>query len=151
MMSPLFQFVDDHTVLRPILSEWDHVALQNGIYNIFQWTLHNKLPLNLTKCYVMHMTRSKSSNYCDTYIMGDGTLVEVDEFKLLGVTFSKDLSFDSHIDAFLTRFQNCLVLSLGTQEVCPLMLCLTSIRPLSCHILDRFSKNREEEEENEQH
>ena len=29
--SPLFQFADDHTVLRPILSERDHVALQNDI------------------------------------------------------------------------------------------------------------------------
>ena len=38
--SPLFQFADDHTVLRPILSERDHVALQN-IHNIFQWTLRN--------------------------------------------------------------------------------------------------------------
>ena len=34
--SPLFQCVDDHTVLRPILSERDHVALQNDIHNIFQ-------------------------------------------------------------------------------------------------------------------
>ena len=41
---------------------------------------------------------------------------------------------------FLTRFQNCLVLSRGAQEACPLMLCLTSIRPLSCHILERFSR-----------
>ena len=49
------------------------------------------------------MTRSKSPNYCDTYIIGDGTLVEVDEFKLLGVTFSKDLSFDSHIDAISNK------------------------------------------------
>ena len=36
---------------------------------------------------------------------------------------------------FLTRFQNCLVSLLGAQEACPLMLCLTSIKPLSCHIL----------------
>ena len=49
------------------------------------------------------MTRSKSPNYCDTYIMGDGTPVEVDEFKLLGVTFSKDLFFDSHIDAISNK------------------------------------------------
>ena len=90
--------------MTPILSERDHVALQNDIHIIFQWTLRNKLPLNLSKFSVMHMTRSKSPNYCDTYIMGDGTLVEVDEFKLLGVTFSKDLSFDSHIDATSNKF-----------------------------------------------
>ena len=50
----------------------------------------------------MHMNRSKSASHSDTYyVMGDSALVEVDEFKLLSVTFSicKDLSFDSHIDA----------------------------------------------------
>ena len=59
--------------------------------------------------------------------MEDGTLVEVKEFKLLGVTLSKDLSFDSHIGAISTnlpRLQNCLVSSLGAQEASPLMLCL---------------------------
>ena len=54
--SPLFQFADDHTVFIPILSERDHVALQNDTHNIFQWTLRNKLPLNLSKCSVMHIT-----------------------------------------------------------------------------------------------
>ena len=29
--------------------------------------------------------------------MGDGKLDEVDDLKLLGVTFSKDLSFDSQV------------------------------------------------------
>ena len=99
--SPLFQFADDHTVLRPILSERDHVALQNDIRNIFQWTLRNKLPLNLSKCSVMHMTRSKSPNYCDTYIMGDGTLLKSmnsSYLVLLSDSVLKDLSFDSHID-----------------------------------------------------
>ena len=43
------------------------------------------------------MTRSISPNFCRSYLLGDGKLVEVDEFKLLGVTFSKDLSFDSQV------------------------------------------------------
>ena len=67
--------------------------------------------------------------------MGGGTLVEVDEFKLLGVTFSKDLSFDSHIDAISNKVSKLLVSSLGALEACLLMLCLTSIKPLSCHML----------------
>ena len=55
------------------------------------------------------MTRSKSANHCDTYIMGDtdrpcdSRLDEVNEFKLLGVTLSKDLSFDSHIDTISSK------------------------------------------------
>ena len=96
--SPLFQFADDHTIIRPILSKLDHDALQCDIHNIYNWTLVNKLPLNLSKCSVMHMTRSKSPNHCHSYLMGENKLEEVEEFKLLGVTFNKDLTFDSHID-----------------------------------------------------
>ena len=153
--SPLFQFADDHTMLRPILSERDHVALQNDIHNIFQWTLCNKLPLNLSKCSVMHMTRSKSPNYCDTYIMGDGTLVEVDEFKLLGVTFSKDLSFDSHIDAisnkvsklsgFITRctsgMSSYALLNLYKALILPHIICCACVwAPHQRNHLDRLEK-----------
>ena len=46
----------------------------------------------------MHMTHSKSPNHCDPYIIGD-RLNEVNNLKSHGVTFSKDLSFESHIDA----------------------------------------------------
>ena len=97
--SPLYQFADDHTIVRPILSRLDHIALQRDVHNIFRWTLKNKLPLNLSKCSVMHMTRSKSPCYLDDYFMGESKLEEVNEFKLLGVTFGKDLTFDSHIDS----------------------------------------------------
>ena len=45
------------------------------------------------------MTRSKSPCYLDDYFMGESKLEEVNEFKLLGVTFGKDLTFDSHIDS----------------------------------------------------
>ena len=76
----------------------DHDALQKDVHSIYNWTIQNKLPLNLSKCSVMHMTRSKSPKYCHSYTMGESILDEVDEFKLLGVTFNKDLSFDCHID-----------------------------------------------------
>ena len=47
----------------------------------------------------MHMTRSRSPCYFEGYFMGESKLEEVNEFKLLGVTFGKDLTFDSHIDS----------------------------------------------------
>ena len=95
--SQLLQFADDHSIVRPICNEHDHNILQQDIQNIFQWTVLNKLPLDLSKCTVMHMTRSKSPNLCSPYFMGTVRLEEVDNFKLLDVTFSKDLSFDSQV------------------------------------------------------
>ena len=84
-------FADDHTILRPIFSDSDHDVLQNGIDNIFQWTLLilDKVPSNLSKCSVMHMTHSKLPNHRNTYIMGERKFDEVNKLKLLGVTFSK--------------------------------------------------------------
>ena len=96
--SPLFQFADDHTLVRPIYNVSDHEILQQDIHNIFEWCNLNKLPLNLSKCSVMHMTRCKSPSHCNSYCLGDAKLGEVDEFKLLGVTFSRNLSFDTHIN-----------------------------------------------------
>ena len=95
--SQLLQFADDHSIVCPICNVHDHNILQQDIQNIFQWTLLNKLPLNLSKCSVMHMTRSKSPNFNSPYFMGTEKLEEVNNLKLLGVTFSKDLSFDSHV------------------------------------------------------
>ena len=95
--SSLFQFADDNSIVRPIYGDLDHKILQQDIENIFKWSVCNKLPLNLSKCSTMHMTRCKSPKFCSSYTMGSDELKEVDEFKLLGVTFSKDLSFDSHI------------------------------------------------------
>ena len=48
--SQLLQFADDHSIVRPICSEHDHNILQQDIQNIYQWTILNKLPLNLSKC-----------------------------------------------------------------------------------------------------
>ena len=96
--SPLFQFADDHSIVRPIYSDSDHAILQQDIENVFKWSMANRLPLNLSKCSVMHMTRSDSPKFCSSYSMGDAILNEVSDFKLLGVTFSKDLSFGTHIN-----------------------------------------------------
>ena len=101
------------------------------------------------------MTRSKSASHCDTYVMGDSTLVEVDEFKLLGVTFSKDLSFDSHIDAvsnkvskfsgFITRctrdMSSYALLNLYKALVLPhIIYCACVWAPHQRNHLDRLEK-----------
>ena len=138
--SPLFQFADDHTILRPILSERDHVALQNDIHNIFQWTLRNKLPLNFLNVLLCTWL---GQNLLITVILILWVMVHL--LKSMNSSYLVLPSVRIYLLAlilmlFLTRFQNCLVSLLGAQEACPLMLCLTSIKPLSCHILERFSR-----------
>ena len=83
--------------------ELNHKILQQAIQNIFQWTICNIASSYSFQmlCYAYdQMSRSISPNFCRSYFMGDGKLDEVDGFKLLGVTFSKDLSFNSQVGLF---------------------------------------------------
>ena len=153
--SQLLQFADDHSIVRPICNEHDHIILQQDIQNIFQWTVLNELPLNLSKCTVMHMTRSKSPNFCSPYFMGTVRLEEVDNFKLLGVTFSKDLSFDSQVgtvsdkisklSGFIIRctknMSSAALLNLYKSLILPhLVYCVCIWAPFQRNHIDRLEK-----------
>ena len=103
----------------------------------------------------MHFTRSNSPNHCNHYIMGNSKLAEVSNFKLLGVTFSKDLSFDLHIDAiarrvsklsgFITRctqyMSSFALLNLYKALILPhILYCVCVWAPYQRNHLDRIEK-----------
>ena len=106
-------------------------------------------------CNSHYFTRSSSPNYCNHYDMGNSRLAEVNEFKLLGVTFSKDLSFDLHIDAisrkvtklsgFITRCTRNMspfaLLNLYKALILPhILYCVCVWAPSQRNHLDRMEK-----------
>jgi hypothetical protein len=97
LSSPLFQFADDHSLVRCIKTIDDQLFLQKDLDRIFQWTVKNNLPLNASKCAVVQFSRSKDFLKF-SYKLGSCTLNVVDDFKLLGVVFNSSLSFATHID-----------------------------------------------------
>ena len=100
LSSPLFQFADDHTVVRCIRSLKDHQTLQKDLDMIHLWTLKNNLPLNASKCAVVHFSRSRDQSLFDLdYNLGGSIIKVVDDFKLLGVVFNSSLSFSHHVDS----------------------------------------------------
>ena len=102
--SKLYQFADDHTLIKPISSSDDQHDLQSDLSAIYHWSIENGLPLNPSKCKVMHF--SKSSSHCApnySYSLGNMLLDAVDHYKILGVYFSKDLTFGYHIDQVCSR------------------------------------------------
>lgn len=99
LSSSLFRFADDHTIVRCIRSHSDRVILQNDLDKVHHWTVVNNLPLNASKCAVVHFSRSTALGPVTTYFLGGVPIKVVDDFKLLGVTFSSSLSFSSHVDA----------------------------------------------------
>ena len=103
----------------------------------------------------MHVTRSKSPNFCSPYFMGTEKLEEVDNFKLLGVTFSKDLSFDSHVGTIsdkiskLSRYiirctknmSSAALLNLYKSLILPhLVYCVCIWAPFQRNHIDRLEK-----------
>ena len=101
------------------------------------------------------MTRSKSPNFCSPYFMGTVRLEEVDNFKLLGVTFSKDLSFDSQVgtvsdkistlSGFIIRctknMSSAALLNLYKSLILPhLVYCVCVWAPFQRNHIDRLEK-----------
>jgi len=63
LSSPLRLFADDCVLYRAISSEEDVIQLQNDLDHLSAWW---QLRFNVTKCTIMHFTRSQSpllSNY----------------------------------------------------------------------------------------
>jgi Reverse transcriptase (RNA-dependent DNA polymerase) len=85
------KFADDPTVL----ARHDDTATTE-IAHIQQWSVENKLTINLdkTKEIVIHKSRLKHFNVPDPICNNR----QVDSVKLLGVIFNKHLSFTGHID-----------------------------------------------------
>ena len=96
LSSLLFQFADDHSIVRCIRSFQDHQALQNYLDKIHLWTLKNNLPPNASKCAVINFSRSSGHSL---YNLGGFEIKVVNDFKLLGVVFNSSLSFSSYVDS----------------------------------------------------
>lgn len=74
----------------------DHETLQQDLDKIHFWTICNNLPLNASKCAVVHFSSSRKHSLFD-YNLG-GVPMVVSTFKLLGVILSSSLSVTSHVD-----------------------------------------------------
>ena len=156
LSSSLFQFADDHTLVRSIKSSDDNLSLQKDLDIIYQWTITNKLPLNASKCAVVHFTRCKDFMKF-SYKLGSCTLNVVDDFKLLGVVFSSSLSFTTHVDeicrkvarltGFVIRLSRSMhysaLLHLFKALILPhLTYCAVVWKPSQTHLLDRLERSQ---------
>ena len=75
----------------------DSQVLQSDLESLQQWEKFWDIEFNTGKCQVIHITRSKSP-VKSRYFMHNQELESVDAAKYLGVTISKDLSWNTHIN-----------------------------------------------------
>jgi Reverse transcriptase (RNA-dependent DNA polymerase)/Endonuclease-reverse transcriptase len=99
--SNLFLFADDTKMYKYIQEEVDCESLIKCCQNIYNWCNKWLMKLNIDKCKVLTITRSKTEiNYkygFDTVQSGFLELERVQSMKDLGVYFDSDLSFKEHI------------------------------------------------------
>ena len=89
-------FADDTAVYLTVTNMQDSQVLQSDLESLQHWERTWDMEFNPGKCQVIQITRSKSP-VKSRYFMHNQELESVDAAKYLGVTISKDLSWNSHI------------------------------------------------------
>lgn len=101
-LAELFQFgnpllfADDLKLFATVNSIDDARNLQGDLDRLHNWCTDNRLPLNLTKCQVVRISRSLST-YTFEYSLGRMPLSGIESVHDLGVTYNAAFSFADHI------------------------------------------------------
>ena len=82
----------------------DPQLLQMDLCNLIEWARKWQLRFNADKCESMRITHTRDKSV--TQPMLDKPLKDVNSFKDLGVTISKDLSWENHISIALNKANN---------------------------------------------
>lgn len=113
-------YADDSTVL---LSGPDEKALASKCNHVLEklvfWSHSNCLKINPTKTKVLFFRAKNKSIKLEQVIYCDGHMIEVvNEYKILGVTFNSNLSWDTHVDNLCKK----LSVSTGAMSRCRTIL-----------------------------
>ena len=100
-------FADDTAVYLTVDSSEDRDTLQADLDTLQEWERAWDMEFNPSKCQVLHITRSKQPLNTQ-YTLHDQVLEATDTAKYLGVTISKDLSWNGHISSILSKANSTL-------------------------------------------
>ncbi|CAH8485699.1 unnamed protein product [Schistosoma margrebowiei] len=97
------KYADDLTVCMPISSSLHPIEMNEFLSRIDCWSVGNGLILNPSKCQAVNFSMRHERNI-NTFLrshnacaMGDSLINSVSKVNYLGVTFSSDLSWSSHV------------------------------------------------------
>ena len=108
-------FADDTRISRAISCESDARLLQDDLFRVMKWSIDNNMQLNEDKfeflkcnyCFDASLLELPFSHYNTCYKTLNGSLIECgDTVKDLGITFSSDLTFNTHIANVIKQANN---------------------------------------------
>lgn len=91
-------FADDCLLYSVISCHDDQVRLNSALQTVEKWCKESKMKINLTKTIHCTITNKKQNILPFVYKLGNEPLVQVNEFKYLGLTISSNLSWKTHVD-----------------------------------------------------
>ena len=97
-------FADDCLVYRATNTPAVHQHLQQGLDNLQRWAQEWAMKFNAKKCYVLS-SRNMSSHF---YSVGDHILQQVQNNTYLGIIFSDNLMWKTHIDNICKKANSSL-------------------------------------------
>jgi len=86
-------FADDCLIYRKIRNMQDHLILQQDLSSLESWANDWGMRFNSKKCYILSV-KNKSQHY---YSLGGFVLQRVSNNPYLGIEFSEDLKWNTHI------------------------------------------------------
>lgn len=89
-------FADDCVVFNEITCSDDQAALNSNLQNIVSWCEKWNMELNVEKSVYMKITK-KVKKLSFPYNIASKALIEVNQYKYLGVTITNNLSWNTHI------------------------------------------------------
>ena len=95
-------FADDSKCYRTILNSLDCTNLQNDLDVISEWSKDWRLRFNTSKCELLSITRKRNPIIHD-YRLDSHSLTRPSSQKDLGITISKDLKWNSHINQAVSK------------------------------------------------
>ena len=111
-------FADDALVYRTISSTSDSRALQDDLDSLTKWQHDWQMQFNPSKCYVMHVTNTRSPVHRD-YKLCNQTLAVVKSHPYLGVHLQDDMGWSTHIGCATSKASRMLGVVRRNLYSCP--------------------------------
>ena len=100
-------FADDCLIYRPIRNISDQRALQMDLDRLHQWSLAWQMKFNTEKCHLLRFSLRRN-NIEEKYYLGNAELTSLQTFKYLGLNFSTNLSWQTHISSIVSKANQML-------------------------------------------
>ena len=138
----MIKYADDVSILCFTRSPHDD-TLQSEWDNIVKWSNYIGLPINTSKCAVVNFITKKNLPVSPVSVTSDTYLPTVTSLKLLGVTISEDLRWNSHFKDVIAKVSKRLFVirflrKSGAPPEVSLMAYKALIRPLMLYCYPAF-------------